>query len=132
MTCVEMALWAKFAELNPGSFVLEKKKYQPVSVILSQLPGNLRLGWRITGRPNFNGSFRSLTAWAIDEKLIPDDGSLDATVRLRNSFAHPFETNYVWSPPMTVQVFEGLIETVNHLWPLDMPPDDDKLVLKLR
>ena len=27
-TCVEMALWTKFRELNPGPFVLEKKKIE--------------------------------------------------------------------------------------------------------
>jgi hypothetical protein len=86
-TCVEMALWAKFKELNPGPFVLEKKKQQ-MTVPLNQLPGNLRFKWHIVGMRQFNGSFRSLVDWATSEVLVPSDGSLDTIVQLRNSFAH--------------------------------------------
>jgi hypothetical protein len=120
-TCVEMALWAKFNELNPGPFLLVKKKDQ-ITLPLDQLPGNLRFGWRIDGMPDFNGSFRSLVDWAISEKLSVDDGSLDAILKLRNSFAHEF--SHVWSPPMAVDVFQKTIEIINHLWPLDLAPKD--------
>ena len=118
-TCVEMALWAKFNQLNPGPFVLQKKQHQPVTVPQSQLPGNLRLKWRIVGMPQFNGSFRSLVDWATAEKLLRNDGALGTIVQLRNSFAHEF--SHVWSPPMAVDVFEKMIEIVSHLWPLELP-----------
>jgi len=124
-TCVEMALWTKFRELNPGPFVLEKKKEQ-MTVPLEQLQGNLRLHWRIVEMQQFNGSFRSLVDWAIGEGLVSCDGSLGDIVQLRNSFAHEF--GHVWDAPMAVEVFEKVVEVVNHLWPVELPPKDGALI----
>lgn len=126
-TCVEMALWEKFSELNPGPLTLVKKSQQ-MTITPKQLPGNVRCGWRIVGRPTFNGSFNSLATWATSERLVPDDGSLDAFVKLRNSMAHPIDFNTVLSPPMAVDVFQRVVEIVNHLWPLELPPTEGMLI----
>jgi hypothetical protein len=121
-TCVEMALWMKFLELHPGPIIIQRKG-QTESISFPQLPGNLRLRWRIVGKPEFNGSFQSLVDWATTEKLVQNDSGLGTIVRFRNSFAHPTDLNTVWSPPMAVQIFEMMIEVVNQLWPLELSPD---------
>jgi len=126
-TCVEMALWDKFIELNPGPLPVVKKNQQ-MTIAPKQLPGNLRYGWRLVAVPKFNGSFRSLVEWATDQRLVPKDGSLDAIVNLRNSFAHPFGFSPVLSPPMAVDIFQKVIEIVNHLWPLELPPTSGTLI----
>ena len=118
-TCVELALWMKFLELHPGPIIIQRKG-QTESISFPQLPGNLRLRWRIVGKPEFNGSFQSLVDWATTEQLVQNDAGLGTIVRLRNSFAHPTELNTVWSPPMAVQVFKMMIEVVNQLWPIEL------------
>jgi hypothetical protein len=86
LTCVEMALWEKFTELNPGPLVAKKK------------------------------GFRSLVNWAIEQRLVPSPEPLDAMIRLRNSFAHPKESSPVLLPGMAVTIFQRTVEVVNHLW----------------
>ena len=64
--------------------------------------------------------------WAIGEGLVSCDGSLGDIVQLRNSFAHEF--GHVWDAPMAVEVFEKVVEVVNHLWPVELPPKDGALI----
>ena len=92
LTCVEMALWEKFAELHPGTSATHKRS-----------------------------TFGSLAKWASDQKLVPDAAALDAMVKLRNSFAHPKTFSPVWNPAMTVTIFQGAVDIINGLWPLDHP-----------
>lgn len=92
LTCVEMALWAKFAELHPDK----------------------------TARPK-RSTFGSLVKWATDQKLVPNAGALDAMLKLRNSFAHPKEFSPVWTPAMAVDIFQAAVEIVNSLWPVEGP-----------
>jgi hypothetical protein len=45
--------------------------------------------------------------------------AVKAIVQLRNSFAHEF--SHVWSPPMDGEVFQKVVEIVNHLLLVDLP-----------
>lgn len=118
LTCIEMALWEKFAELNPGPLTVTKKG-STETVSAAQLASRLQGSGRIVGMPNFNGSFRSLVNWATEQRLVADAEWLDAMVKLRNSFAHPKEFSPVLTPGMAVTVFQRTVETANHFWPLD-------------
>ena len=117
----------RFTELNPGPLTVSKKKQQ-ATITLNQLPSSVRHGFRIIGMPEFNGSFSSLVKWAIREGLLPNDESLDAIVKLRNSFAHSLKFSPVLSPPMAVDAFQKLVEIVNHLWPLELAPQGGTLL----
>jgi hypothetical protein len=90
LTCVEMALWLKFAELHPGEAANHKRS-----------------------------TFGSLAKWAVSRDLVGSPDALNAMLKLRNSFAHPKEFSPVWNPAMAVEVFQSAVEIVNSLWPLE-------------
>jgi len=90
-TCIEMALWTKFREMNP------KKRHSKASLgVLVQWASKQQL---LPNRLN----------------------APDALTHLRNSFAHPKEFSPVLTPGLAVDAFQLLVEIVNHLWPLDLP-----------
>ena len=102
-TCVEMALWEKFNELNPGPFVLEKKGQQ-VTVALNQFAGKPSIQMADRGNATIQWQL-SLPRELGDQPKAwyRMTATLDTIVRLRNSFAHEF--SHIWSPPMAVDVF---------------------------
>ena len=121
LTCVEMALWEKFTEVNPGPLPAEDRKGNRVFVVAKQLAFGLPPKYRLVGMPKFNGSFRSLVIWGTEQGLVSEPERLDSMVKLRNSFAHPKEFNTIWSPGMAVTIFQSAIEIIGELWPLEKP-----------
>lgn len=121
LTCVEMALWEKFTELNPGPLAVEDRKGNRAFVMPKHLAFGLTPKYRLVGMPKFNGSFRSLVNWGTEQGVVAEPERLDSMVKLRNSFAHPKEFNSILSPGMAVDAFQAAVEIVNQLWPLETP-----------
>jgi hypothetical protein len=71
LTCVEMALWEKFTQLNPGQLTVEDRNGNQETVMAKHLALRLPAGYRIVRMPRFNGSFRSLVNWATEQRLVP-------------------------------------------------------------
>jgi hypothetical protein len=72
VSCIEMALKLRFTEDQPASISLTRAKKNS-DVPLYQLESHLRRGWRITGMPDFNYSFKALLKWAFEASLLPSD-----------------------------------------------------------
>jgi len=72
ISCVEMAIRWKFAEVNPGPLELRRKN-EVVSVQHAELETRLRKRWQIAGIPEFDNSFRSLLKWAFTRGVLPRD-----------------------------------------------------------
>jgi hypothetical protein len=90
LTIIEMALRLKFHQVKPPPYVLCKKKQtRTENIPLWGLDRLFNKGWRVTGMNDFNGSFRSLMSWAVEEKLIPPDIPIHLQ-ELRNRFNHRF------------------------------------------
>ncbi len=68
LTAIEMALRNKFSHNCPPPYTLVKKGKTRCE---SELWRFLFTGWRIQGMNCFNGRFRSLMDWAVENELIP-------------------------------------------------------------
>lgn len=121
LTCVEMALWEKFTEFNPGPLIVRDRKDNEETVMAKHLTARLPVGYRIVGMPKFNGSFRALANWATEKGLVADGEILVGLVKMRNSFAHPKEFNTILNPALAIPIFQRTIEIANELWPLETP-----------
>jgi hypothetical protein len=122
LSCVEMALRAKFGETHPGPLKLINRKSGISEAVAffeveERLKHGWRNGWRIEGLPTFNFSFRSLLEWAQEMDLLPAEATPKAIVALRNSMAHPSQFNWVLPPGNALDVFRLLIQILVKLWP---------------
>jgi hypothetical protein len=88
-SCIEMALWAKYAESKAVDKDVERFK-----------------------------SFRSLLQWAAQERILPAEMSADAIRKLRNSMAHPKHFNMVAFPGAAFDCFSLLVNILGSLWPI--------------
>lgn len=76
VSCIEMALRHKFAEIHPSPVSLRrttKGQEETCSAPLNELNGRLRQRWRIPEMKWFDGSFRALLRWAFGAGLLPDN-----------------------------------------------------------
>jgi len=90
LSTIEMALKQKLVERFGGTFNLVKKSDRRTLVgSFEQLEEHLRDWWRIDGLPRFNGSFRSLLAWARDESVLAADTPV-VLQELRHRFNNRF------------------------------------------
>jgi hypothetical protein len=94
-SCIEMALVAKFEEMNPGQREVKERH-----------------------------SFQSHLHWASKMNLLPDIAYPEAVRKLRNSLAHPKNFNMVVPPGMAIPIFELLVKLVAQLWPGTAQPAD--------
>lgn len=115
LSCLEMALRAKFAETHSGPLKIEKRGMSE-SIPFHELEDRLRHGWRIAGLPKFNFSFRSLLDWAKEAGFLPSEADPKWLLALRNSMAHPDNFNWVLPPGDALEVFRVLTRVLMKLW----------------
>jgi len=118
LSCLEMALRARFGETHPGPLQLRRKR-KTETVPNFRVDEMLRQHWRIVGLEDFDFSFRSLLKWAEDSSFLPVGVTPQYFVELRNSMAHPDSFNWVLLPGDALTVFRLLIQIVVALWPLE-------------
>jgi hypothetical protein len=118
VSCIEMALRIKFAELHQGPLTIVHKSKGTTTVGFADLEGRFKKGWRLGGMPTFNRlSFRSLLNWAKEAALLPGTCNTLYLATLRNSMAHPEFFNWVVPAEHARVIFEHLTEIVAGLWP---------------
>lgn len=139
LTSIEMALNQKFVETCKGQrfTIVRRGKIKTVIVDYGIFP-ELRKGWRIQGKPGFNGSFKSLIEWAKNEKMfrgtpivlqeltillqenkrcgdIRSSSPLDLIPDLRNQLIH-MEQNLIFPPQSAINGLKQAVQVINRLW----------------
>jgi len=119
LSCVEMALRARFVEMLPEQLKLVKKGVAVETAPLShEIEEKVRRRQvEIEGFPDFNFSLFALLKWAQETNLLPSEADSEAIRKLRNNMAHPRFFNWVVPPSAAIDMFEILIKVVVKLWP---------------
>jgi hypothetical protein len=119
LSCVEMALRAKFVEMLPAQLSLMKKgvlvETAPLSYEVEEKVRRRKA--EIDGFPGFDFSLFALLNWAEETNLLPSEADSRAIRDLRNNMAHPKFFNWVLPPDAAFNMFEVLIKVVVELWP---------------
>jgi len=127
LTSLEMALKHRFYQINPPPYQITKRKQsKTISTPFNALEKHLCRGWHIKSLPDFNGSFRGLLEWAVNEKLIVQDTEI-----ILQEIANGFNNRF------TLEIFpeeaqkEGLLlsdnptlSEINNIW--NSLSDDEK------
>lgn len=142
LTSIEMALIPKFLEYYRGQQItLENKRTKETKTIIvdSGIFPELRKGWRIQGKPGFNGSFKSFIEWAKNENMfqgtpivlqellimlqenkrcgnIRASSPLDLIPDLRNQLIH-MEQNLIFPPQSAIDGLNQAVQVINRLFP---------------